>query len=359
MKARCCHVDIVRPPVLVLLAALLALLLTPGIAGARTLEPPVFGSPGTGPMRDTTLAATPRATTAAAKRYRTADGNQILVDVSPAYRADDGAIRQYVDFLGRVPHGSELSKLKLYIATPDEVEQLCGGSEGTLACYAPRTDLMIAPGEQPPGVNLSVGYIVAHEYGHHVAAHRDNSPFPAEDYGPKYWASQELVCAGVKAKRFFPGDEGANYTSNPGEAWAETYAHLVYPDVEWMFNPLLAPTTASLAAARRDVLDPWKGRRTKTFRGRLAAGEKAKDVRFRMTLDGSLSVALSGPKTANFDIGLIADGREQGTSRAPGSRDALSFKVACRTKTTGGQVTVRVRRRSGRGPFTVTAKYPG
>ena len=294
-----------------------------------------------------------------AKRYTTADGTSILVDVSPTYRSDAAAVQEFVDFLGRLPHGSELGKLKLYIATPEEVSSLCGGSEGTLACYAQSQNVMIAPGEQPSGTSLSVGYIVAHEYGHHIAAHRDNAPFPAGDYGPKRWASYELVCEGVAAKRFFPGEEGSHYASNPGEAWAETYAHLTYPKVDWVFDPRFKPTGGSLAAARADVLDPWTKRVAKRFTGTLQAGEKAKDFHLRLTLDGSFSVALAGPRSANFDFGLIADGREQGTTNAAGSDDTLSFNVACRSKRSGGQVTLRMRRRSGSGPFTLTAKYPG
>jgi hypothetical protein len=340
--------------------ALLALAAVPAAAPARTLEPPVEGARGSGVMRDTVLTGgAPRATTAGAKRYTTSDGTSILVDVSPTYRRDEAAIQRYVDFLGRLPHGKELGELRLYIATPSEVVRLCGGAEGTLACYASNRDVMIAPGEQAPGSNLSVGYIVAHEYGHHVAAHRNNSPFPAGAYGPKYWASQELICQGASDKRYFPGNEGANYKSNPGENWAETYAQLTYPDIPWVFDPTLEPTAASLAAARRDVLEPWNGNVTKRYSGTLGSSEKAKDFALRLRLDGSFSVSLSGPRRANFDLGVIAEGREQGTSRASGSRDKLSFRVACRSKTTGGQVTIRVRRRSGSGPFTVTAKYPG
>jgi hypothetical protein len=340
--------------------ALLALAALPAAASARELQPPVPGGErGAGAMRDTVLRSAPLATTARAKAYKAPDGSTILVDVSPSYRRDDAAIQKFVDFLGRLPHGSELSRLRLYIATPGEVERLCGGVPGTLACYAAALQVMIAPGQQPPSTNLSLGYIVAHEYGHHVAANRTNAPFPASNYGPKYWASQELVCQGVLDKRYFPGDEGEHYKSNPGEAWAETYARLTYPGVAWAFDPSLAPDAASLATARRDVLDPWRGNVTKRFSGTLGARDKAKDVSFRLRLDGSLSLSLSGPRTANFDLGVIAAGREQATTRARGSRDKLSPRVVCRKSLSGGQITVRVRRRSGSGRFTVTAKYPG
>jgi len=340
--------------------ALLALAALPAAASARELQPPLRGGErGAGEMRDTVPRGAPIATIAGAKAYKAPDGSRILVDVSPAYRRDDAAIQKFVDFLGRLPHGSELSRLRLYIATPREVEQLCGGVPGTLACYVAALRLMIAPGEQRPTTSLSLGYIVAHEYGHHVAANRSNAPFPASNYGPKSWASQELVCQGVLEKRYFPGDEGKHYASNPGEAWAEAYAQLTYPGAAWAFDPTLKPDAAAFAAARRDVLSPWRGNVTKRFSGTLGAGDKAKDVSFRLRLDGSLSVALSGPRNANFDLGVIAAGREQARTRDRGSRDKLSPRVVCRKSASGGQITVRVRRRSGSGRFTVTAKYPG
>ena len=108
-----------------------------------------------------------------------------------------------------------------------------------LACYGANDKTMILPGDQPAGSDVSVNYVIAHEYGHHIAANRSNAPLAALDFGPKRWSSYELVCKNTIDGRLAPGDEGTNYLSNPGEAWAEAYARLVFPAEAWRFTPLL------------------------------------------------------------------------------------------------------------------------
>ena len=92
--------------------------------------------------------------------------------------------------------------------------------------------------------------MIAHEYGHHIAAHRSNAPLEALDFGPKRWSSYELVCSNTIDGKLAPGDQGANYLSNPGEAWAEAYARLVFPAEAWRFTPLLKPTQGSRSPPR-------------------------------------------------------------------------------------------------------------
>ncbi len=163
--------------------------------------------------------------------YAAADGQTVQVTFSPSYTPDPNIAQTYVTFLGTLPHGTELSQLKMYIATPAEVAQLCGGTDGTLACYSEQTHTMTVPGEQVAAQNggVTTSYVIAHEYGHHIAAYRTNTPFETLSYGPKYWASYEQVCLGALKGTFQPGNEGRFYLSNPGEAWADTYAHLTYP----------------------------------------------------------------------------------------------------------------------------------
>ncbi|HEY6696564.1 MAG TPA: hypothetical protein VI006_27170 [Solirubrobacteraceae bacterium] len=120
--------------------------------------------------------------------------------------------------------------------------------------------------------------------------------------GPKYWASEELVCARTLAGRLAPGDEGSRYGSNPGEAWAETYAQVSYPGVAWSVHPAARPTAASLAAARKDVLTPWTGPRTTTFRGALGPSATRRSFRIRPHLDGEARFRLHGPARANYDL---------------------------------------------------------
>ena len=64
--------------------------------------------------------------------------------------------------------------------------------------------------------------IVTHEYGHHVANNSLDTPFDAEAYGTKRWASYMNICKRAVAGELFPGDEGDNYQENPGEAYAES-----------------------------------------------------------------------------------------------------------------------------------------
>src|SRR5256885_1188394 len=81
---------------------------------------------------------------------------------------------------------------------------------------------LVVPGDDPDS-GVSAEAVAAHEYGHHVAAHRSDAPWPAIDYGTKRWSSYEQVCAKTRANQLFPGAEDIpNYTRNPGEAFAET-----------------------------------------------------------------------------------------------------------------------------------------
>jgi hypothetical protein len=245
------------------------------------------------------------------------------------------------------------------VATPDEVVAECGGADGTLACYDPTSETMVVPGEQPDDAEgVTVSYIVAHEYGHHVAANRTSRPFSALDYGPKYWASEQLVCLGTLQGLLAPGDEGFAYSSNPGEAWAETYAMLKYPTGrEWAYTDRLTPTDAALKAARRDVVDPWERQKERRYHGRLGATSR-RSFRFKLRLDGQLSLRLLGPSGTNFDLAVASDGVDQGSTDDAGSRDVLSYDVACRERSTE-TVTATVRRVRGRGRFTLIARYAG
>jgi hypothetical protein len=297
--------------------------------------------------------------------YPTADGTLVNVAISDAYagQLDPTVAQSYADFLQSLDHGPELAKLFLVIAPPSEVLSSCGGQEGTLACYNAGTSMMYVPGEQvstPSGVTTS--YIVAHEYGHHIAANRQNDPFDAFAFGPKYWASYELVCERSLKGLLAPGNEDQFYGLNPGESWAETYAQLKYPEVDWNstpFTPLLKPDQGAFDAARRDVLTPWTTPVTKVFKGSLTrTGSNSRRFSFPLTLDGALNLHLTGPANTNYNLVLTSEAGGRGTTKRRGSRDTLAYDAACREHQSE-QLTVAVKRVEGRGPFTLRVHYAG
>ncbi|MDX6664697.1 MAG: hypothetical protein QOG68_903 [Solirubrobacteraceae bacterium] len=345
----------------------LALALTgpAGDAAARSAQPLVDLAPTSTAFRDhvgPTTASQPRAAgDSAPAAYATRDGQTVSIVFSKSYTPDPVIAQTYVDFLGGLPHGSELSRLKIYIATPKEVRRLCGGEVGTLACYDPTNRTMTVPGEQTAddGSGVTTSYVIAHEYGHHIARFRASPPFSSLAFGPRYWASYEKVCANTIRGRLFPGDEGSHYLENPGEAWADTYAHITYPNVMWQFTPLLRPTTNSKAAAMRDVLTPWTKPATAAFSGAFVrGGPDALYFTFPLTLDGSLRIQLHGPAHTNYDLAVFAQGRNEGRTTGPHSSDVYRTTFACREVQTE-LVRIKVLRTSGFGPFTVGVTYAG
>jgi hypothetical protein len=288
-------------------------------------------------------------TVAAAGRrfYRTADGHQVEVAVSSSYPSDAAADQAIVDFLASRSHGAELGSLRLFVGMPGEVSSLCGG-EGAVACYSPGEQRMYVPGQDSGGVPME--YAITHEYGHHVAAWRSNSPWDALDWGPKHWASQVRVCRHVERRLLFPGDQGRHYLDDPGEGFADGYAHLHYPRTDWQYNPLMAPGPAVLRAIRRDVERPWSGPRTLTFRGH------GKGVfRVRLRLDGDVAVRLVARRASRHGLEVRSGGVVVRRTLRGGSGLGISW---CRRERRE-LVTFAVRRRSGGGPFELKVRYPG
>src|SRR5262245_29733530 len=200
-------------------------------------------------------------------------GETVTVYLSDSFPQDDSTRATWANFFAWLNHGSELPSLTVYVALLSEVQQFCGPEAG--GCYSPTRRILVIPGDLDPGVNFD---IAAHEYGHHVAANRRNDPWDANGYGPKRWATYSSVCARAAAGTAFPGDEGAHYRLNTGEAFAEAYRALeesrgVYP---WAHLPLVVdasftPDAGAQAAALADVQQPWTAPSSTTFDGRFTA----------------------------------------------------------------------------------------
>lgn len=270
--------------------------------------------------------------------YTISTGEHVSVFSSPSYAVDESQNQKWANFVGSLLHGSELSAATLYLAPISELQQICGGTD-VVGCYG--QDSIVAPGEEPSGVTTEA--IIAHEYGHHVAAHRDNEPWHAIDRGPKRWSSYEQVCSKTRNRQLFPGGEDPlTYQRNPGEGWAETYRvlnerKLGLPETSWdIVDRSLYPDATALVLAQQDVLDPWTSDRTTTFRGSFArGGTSTRTFKVPTPYDGTLAASLRG---------------------ATGERLSLNTRSAsiCGTRT----LTLRVKRVRGSGAFTLSVSRP-
>lgn len=303
-------------------------------------------------LNDTVLeepVATAASVSGPTRAYTTTDGHSVRVRVSRAYPTDVAADRALVAYLDSLVHGPELGNLSVYVGAPSEIRRICGGA-GAVACYAVTARRMYVPGEAARGV--PVEYALAHEYGHHVASLRSNNPWNALDWGAKHWSSTMRVCSQVNAGRLFPGDQGRHYLSDPGEGFADGYAHLHFRRAPWQYSRLMRPGPAAFEAIRRDVLDPWTGPRTRTFSGRLDSGHgDVQRFHFRMRLDGAVTVRLAAPPRLGAEVSMSAGGQTVRGGRS------LSTEW-CRRKPQE-LATVTVRSKTGAGRFALRVAWPG
>jgi hypothetical protein len=240
----------------------------------------------------------------------TSTGETVDVRVSDAL-PPESTPEGWAEFLTGLTHGSEISTLTAYVGTFTEIQDLCGRQ--ALGCYT--RNEMVAIGEPALG-DATPEEIVRHEYGHHVAFHRLNSPWVAVEWGPKRWASAANVCARVARDEAIPGDEGTNYARNPGEAWAEVYRLMDerkagITTASWQIvDRSFFPNEAALQAAEQDVTQPWTKQRTIRFTH--VFGKRTPKVwwiSLQTPLDGDLRVTATMPPGGTADVALVAGNR--------------------------------------------------
>lgn len=351
---------------------MILLLAAPAAAAARLPPPPrsLFGVPRPAvPPRDVVLsrpgaAAARISASASGERYPVNDGNgdSISVSVTAACQTTCAAAdpRQIADFVGTLIHGEEIDLLTVQLDTPFQVGFDCGFDAAS--CYYSGENKIVLSGEETLASDgAGRDYVLAHEYGHHVAQHREvPAPFPAAiDWGPERWSSHEHVCQGRRSGSLFPGNEGTHYYEDPGEAWAESFAHYRFPEspIEWEWIPSLKPNAAAFEAIREDTLHPWRGRAAFGLRGRVPGrGGGAAVESFRTPLDGRVSLGPVGEPGLGYELSLRSpSGKVLRSSR----RDSvvhhrLDYTACGRPRL---RVAVRSTRRRGEA-FKLTVQRP-
>jgi hypothetical protein len=321
------------------------------------------------PMRDVVLgvpgaAAARISATASSQRYSIGDGSEDTITVSVTQACAESCQvtdpQRIADFVGSLIHGDEVDLLTVQLDTEFQLGFDCGF--GAEACYFSGEDKIVIGGyEEVDGDGATLDFVLAHEYGHHVAQHREMpAPFgEAIDWGTERWASLEGVCRGKRQGRFYPGDEGTHYFEDPGEAFAESFAHYRFPEmsIRWRYASALQPTVASLAAIREDTLNPWQGRKSFTLSGHVPArGEGAAVESLRTPLDGTVSLRPASLRRHGYELAL----RSRAGRLLRSSRHGLGFRRQL-DYTVCGQHQLRLLIRSTRphgGPFRLQIQRP-
>ena len=285
-------------------------------------------------------------------------GEVVHVFVSNSLPVEATTPEAWGELLSSLTHGPELASLTTRVAPLDEVEAICGPR--TLGCYGPNE--MIVPSEAATD-GTPPEEVLRHEYGHHVAFHRQNPPWRAIDWGPKNWASAANVCARQARGEAFPGGGGRNYALNPGEAWAEVYRLMDerragVATASWQIvAPSFYPSEAALQAAERDVVQPWTAGRTlsfqRTYRPRTP---KSWWIPVTTPLDGDLRLTASLPRNGLHEVALVAGNRRTVLQRGQWTSQRVKrlSRVVCGQRT----VFVRVTQRGALGPVRLTVSTP-
>lgn len=344
-----------------LLAVALAATTRSGSSAVPEIAPPTLArsidaQPGTA-LRIDRLAA-------AAVSWRggpitTSTGAVVEVFVSDTLPVETVTPEYWAEFLAKLTHGPELASVTSYHAPIAEVRELCGAR--ALGCYSRNTMVSIA--EPAPIDGTTPEEVVRHEYGHHIALYRDNTPWRAIDWGPKRWATAATVCPKVTRGQAYPGDEGNNYSLNPGEAWAEVYRLLEERKAgittsSWqIIAPSFFPDDAALQAAEQDVLQPWTKGAVAAFRKTFAKRTpKVWWIPLTTPLDGNLRITAALPKGGQHEVALVAANRKTVLRRAQwaGQRAKRIDTTVCGQRS----LFVRVTQAGALGRVSVSAATP-
>ena len=333
-------------------ALVFALILIPlqGQAGAAVSAPATEGLVA---FRTTALTPAAQSRLAAGTYWggptTAANGETVTLLFSDAYAQEPVRPQAWADFFASLTHGTELAELEAYLLPLNEVQQFCG--RFALACYSPSRSTLIAPADDPVA-GISAKGVVAHEYGHHLAAHRSDAPWLAVDYGTKRWASYEQVCARTDAGELHPGaEDDEDYATNPGEAFAETFRvlnerRLGLPETAWdIVTASLYPDQQALDLVLQDVTQPWTSGTTSKYKG-----TSGKRYSITTTLDGSASVKLVAAKKTRFSLQISGAGT---TTTATGGSRSVPLTICGKRS-----LTVNVKRISGTGGYTLTVVKP-
>jgi hypothetical protein len=340
---------------------------TIAVVAAAAVLASLPGAPAPAPasaelFRDRTAAPVAARLREAAAAWRggpmtTSTGEHLTVYVSDAYTDDQNSPQEWADFFAGLVHGSELSLLTVYVAAPQDIQSMCGADAS--GCFG--SDQIVLSGQQMGSATPTM--IATHEYGHHVAAHRNNAPWIALDWGTKRWASYATICTRAAAGTAFPGNEDASYKLNPGEGFAEVYRLLneskagatsfSWPIVDTIFYP----DAAAMSQVEQDVLQPWTTPTATTMTGRFRPrGTSVWALAVPTALDGEFRASLVMPAGTLYDFALLGPDRKTVLVKGlwSGKRSKSIAFVVCGQRT----LFLTVTRHATAGPFTVQFSRP-
>lgn len=284
-----------------------------------------------------------------------ANGMMIKIAVSPAYQPDPAESQSWANFLGNLPQHGDAAYLTAYFAPLSEMQQLCGSDAD--ACYDPNVSVLVLLAEPAPD-GATPEELAAHEFGHHIANRRKNTPWSADAWGPKRWATYQGICKGISSGKFFADGANNHYELDPAEGWAETYRVAAGQNpTEWpITSPAFKHGPPALSAALSDATNPWPGNVAQSSTRSFAKGAlRTQWLRLGVPVDGRVSVAVAAGRGIDVDLDLFdSTGRKRlASSVRYGRNDSLATNV-CGQRT----VVVHFKLASGRGSYKATTNTP-